>query len=120
MSTTDLPDLYARVIAKRPELAVPHLSYRIWPGDQNDGRWLALDAWECESEVPDAHAAALILARWVEALPEGHDLSRNDGWEVCPLDMGGDPMRTKTHPSPIEALAAFYVETKDHAAEGAK
>lgn len=110
----NLHDLYARVTAKRPELAV----------EADDGPWtLAHDGtewdwlchsiddvlWRCE-DVSDSTAAALILARWVEALPDGSHLMvrgrvpSNRGWTIYPSSQELDYYTT-----PIEALAAFYL-----------
>jgi len=110
----NLPDLYARVCAVRPELAV----------DADDGPWTLAhsgtewdwlcnsiddDVWRCE-DLSDSHAAALILARWVEALPDGSHLmvcgsvTSNRGWTIYPSIRELD-----YYPTPIEALAAFYL-----------
>jgi hypothetical protein len=103
MTPTNLPDLYARVVSKRPELAVKELEYRVgyWQLDDND----------YNSFLIDPHtAAALILAKWVEALPKHNGLMRgmddpegNPTWYV-----GGVVVICK--PNPIEALAAFWLE----------
>jgi len=111
----NLHDLYARVCAKRPDLAV----------DADDGPWTLAhagtewdwlchsiddDVWRCD-DLSDTHAAALILARWVEALPESSMLYRDkDLWRVVqmrlPFSKNCDgPFAA----SPIEALAAFYL-----------
>jgi len=118
----NLPSLYARVCAKRPDLAV----------NADDGPWTLAhagtewdwlchsiddDVWRCE-DLRDTHAAALILARWVEALPEYHVLAnigkitpRDVNWLVYEMGTGGDytdPGRDCSD-TPIEALAAFYL-----------
>jgi hypothetical protein len=109
MTPTNLPDLYSRVVAKRPELAVKELTYRIFD-EGLPGYWFALDAWECASQIPEYQAASLILAKWVEALPKHNGLMRgmddpegNPTWYV-----GGVVVICK--PNPIEALAAFWLE----------
>jgi hypothetical protein len=102
MTPTNLPDLYSRVVAKRPELAVDELVYD--------------DCWEVTGNgclcvvVKTETAAALILAKWVEALPKHNGLMRgmddpegNPTWYV-----GGVVVICK--PNPLEALAAFWLE----------
>jgi hypothetical protein len=112
MTPTNLPDLYSRVVAKRPELAVKELTYRIFD-EGLPGYWFALDAWECASQIPEYQAASLILAKWVEALPPFHVLCRFDsGWEVYEQGTGGDYQDSgrRWTPTPLEALAAFWLE----------
>jgi len=97
----NLPDLYARVVAKRPELAVDGLN-RPDPGKEP---WL-LDFLL----VTPSLAAALILAKWVEALPDGSHLMVRGNipserrWTVYPSFPELD-----YYPTPLEALAAFYL-----------
>ena len=101
MTPTNLPDLYYRVCAKRPELAVTYL--------RHDGAcWTTGKTVYCDST-----AAAMILARWVEALPVHHVIAQvlENKWEVYELGIGGDYQfsgRDYTA-TPIEALAAFYL-----------
>jgi len=102
----NLHDLYARVCAVRPELAVSMLYYEV-------------DVWRHVGlAVSPQHAAALILARWVEALPAWFKLSKQDNsdderaingvlWWVEDSIHGRREAYEKT---PIEALAAFYLE----------
>ncbi len=103
----DLPALYAAVCAKRPELAVKRLEY-ISPSEVARPHWSYRNFYEA-----DDVAAALILARWVEALPVGFVLYQrtrsvwecdwiNDIWyEYKPQKNIG--------PTPLEALAAYYL-----------
>lgn len=97
----NLPDIYARVCAARPELAVKTLNHyvRTW--------WYRGDA-----EGNDT-AAALILARWVEALPVGFLLYQRtpNVWECDWINDIWDDTAPPKHigPTPIEALAAFYL-----------
>jgi len=97
----NLPDLYARVVAKRPELAVDGLN-RPDPGKEP---WL-LDFLL----VTPSLAAALILAKWVEALPDGSHLMVRGNipserrWTVYPSFPELD-----YYPTPLEAIAAFYL-----------
>ena len=107
MTPTNLPDLYARVVAKRPELAVEGLE-RYGTHDMPVDVWLHFGTL-----AEDSTAAALILARWVEALPVHHVLAQvlENKWEVYELGIGGDYQfsgRDYTA-TPIEALAAFYL-----------
>lgn len=99
----NLPDLYNRVVAKRPELAVPNVTHKA-------------DWWYGKVCGLSPHiAAALILARWVEALPEGHWLAHvppssaiPGGWRVWQSTKNGynvAPLRSTI----LEALAAFYL-----------
>lgn len=107
----NLPDLYARVVAKRPELAVPFLEH--CPDDDPNDKcpWIG----ENNDLLTESTAAALILARWVEALPEGNWLAHvqpsntiPSGWRVWRSTKNGyniSPLRS----IPLEALAAFYL-----------
>lgn len=111
----NLPDLYNRVNAKRPDLAVPCLEHKpCWCGC--GPRWILSRHLGSTDYLEDVDAAALILARWVEALPVNHHLSydMNDGkqrvWRVFRLREASSrfeacPDRT----TPLEALAAFYL-----------
>ena len=100
----NLPYLYARVVAKRPELAVDGLN-RPDPGKEP---WL-LDFLL----VTPSLAAALILAKWVEALPCGvclvHGFGTGSAVKWWPrLDDG--TCCTPMSRTPLEALAAFWLE----------
>lgn len=107
----NLPSLYARVVAKRPELAVKDLTPPI-PGVRS--YWL-LPNFLADDTDGDSIAAALILAKWVEALPVGHWIDHApannplpEGWRVWrTISSGYDvaPLRR----TPLEALAAFYL-----------
>jgi hypothetical protein len=111
MTPTNLPDLYSRVTAKRPDLAV---NRRVF-GDmsleyqhQHGGWCFVTDNVRVSQYLDDTTAASLILAKWVEALPMYHALCHNyGGWEVCELGFYSDHNRTCT---PLEALAAFWLE----------
>lgn len=123
MNPTNLPDLYARVVAKRPKLAVPSEPESRWtlaviPDGPGSGEWdwrrheSDRFVWALEPVSPYT-AAALILARWVEALPVHHVLAQvlENKWEVYELGIGGDYQfsgRDYTA-TPLEALAAFYL-----------
>ena len=102
----NLPETYAAVCAKRPELAVESLK---WTEGHTTFYWL----FECIL-VQEEVAAAMILARWVEALPVYHVLAQmlDKQWQVYELGIGGDYTGNGSdlHPTPIEALAAFYLE----------
>ena len=94
----NLPDIYARVCAARPELAVKTLNHyvRTW--------WYRGDA-----EGNDT-AAALILARWVEALPHNRGIHHGDrGWSISRCDDDGRWNCECIASTPIESLAAFYL-----------
>lgn len=111
----NLPDLYARVVAKRPDLAVPNLAYDSTPHwrDTEPRGWCFHGDYSCPEDP--AMVSALILARWVEALPEGHWLAHvqpsntiPSGWRVWQSTKNGyniSPLRS----IPLEALAAFYL-----------
>ena len=96
----NLPDLYARVCAVRPELAVKSLArdLSVYSDDMLD---------------PDGPIADSILAKWIKALPEGMCLARvqmthsGEAWIVA-QDMNDDTSAF-IGPNPIEALAAFYL-----------
>ena len=111
--STDLPTLYAAVCAKRPELAVMSIGatgVRMY----YDAEYLG---WYWDDPAPkhigDRFAAALILARWVEALPVGFLLyQRTPGvWECDWInDIWDDTIPPKNiGPTPLAALAAFYL-----------
>lgn len=94
----DLPALYAAVCAKRPELAVPMLTI-----DVNPPGWSLCGSW-----CGEHFAAALILARWVEALPVGKGVYHAETYD------SGEPrwwvFGNASMPTPLEALAAYYLE----------
>jgi hypothetical protein len=108
MTPTNLPDLYSRVVAKRPELAVPHLAYDPVPHwrDTVPRGWCFHGDYAYPES--DETAAALILAKWVEALPEHVALERvNDTWWVYHI---ARERGRRVGPTPLEALAAFWLE----------
>ena len=96
----DLPSLYAAVCAKRPDLAVEGL------------RRKGCDWYQGCMYESDRIAAALILARWVEALPCGVCLVHGFGtgsavqWWIR-LDEG--TCCTPVSRTPLEALAAYFL-----------
>lgn len=130
----NLPDLYNRVTAKRPELAVhtscPDPNHFTWlpcelqHNHNGDGLWRLHEvdhehgaAYAMFDPYPEEFAAALILARWVEALPAWFKLSKQDNSED-PRSIGGvmwwveDCLQARYEayePTPLEALAAFYL-----------
>jgi hypothetical protein len=105
MTPTNLPDLYSRVVAKRPELAVERLRTLevLIPKSTQTVSW-----WYCWRGVGSGTAAALILAKWVEALPVGKELYHAENYD------NGEPRwwvgATASEPTPLEALAAFWLE----------
>ncbi len=103
MTPANLPDMYARVVAKRPELAVPNLK-PIWDGSTPGWRHDIYD------RMMTKDAAALILEKWVEALPVGIALVHefHARWLVA-KDMD-DSISATIGPTPLEALAAFWLE----------
>jgi len=103
----NLPDLYNRVVAKRPDLAVPFLEH-CPDDDPNDNHpWIG----ENNDLITETTAAALILARWVEALPESSMLYRDkDQWRVVQMCLPFSKNYSGPFAaSPLEALAAFYL-----------
>lgn len=130
----NLPDLYARVVAKKPDLAVDSLEYH---DDQGVAFWTLdlygleledddpAEAWKDEDEttkgacsiLPNQAAAALILARWVEALPVRHSLDHHpasnresEEWQVRWYTDDRRPACGPCATTPLEALAAFYLD----------
>ncbi len=101
----NLPALYASVCAKRPELAVEGL------------RRKGCDWYQGCMYESDRIAAALILARWVEALPAWFKLSKQDNSDHDDAINGvmwwvEDSIHDKHEgyaPTPLEALAAYYL-----------
>lgn len=130
--STNLPDLYSRVCAKSPELAVTYLDVRpeiacFVSGKETPSMWRLIHGWHDDGEwrfethelgttwhsldYPESHAAAMILARWLEALPVGVMLRRRINnarhvWTVQGFPSSSDCFDGTT---PIEALAAFYL-----------
>lgn len=99
----NIPDLYARVCAVRPELAVPMLKI-----DTSPPGWSLCGSW-----CGEHFTAALILARWVEALPELICIhKRSYGWVVGRGGSAHSCPPPLIAPTPIEALAAFYLGEK--------
>lgn len=113
--TTDLPTMYAAVCAKRPELAVVF--------DRGEGCTQRLvyvhGGWQLETYygeerqcidfVLEETAAALILARWVEALPQHHELNHLVDRETARWCVSGIHSNCAVRDTPIAALAAFYL-----------
>ena len=112
MTPANLPDLYARVVAKRPELAVKwHIDERFvlvhrndqhfiwWTYRRDDGVW-------CCTTVDDPDAADKILAKWVKALPVRIALVHEaaTAWGV-----DGNGMVYPNRPTPLEALAVLWL-----------
>ena len=101
----NLAETYAAVCAKRPDLAVEGLRRLV-------GYWYRGSMCEVENT-----AASLILARWVEALPQytwlGHDGDPLNGWKVRGLSDGDNYeiiiVMIDAKPTPLEALAAYYL-----------
>lgn len=103
----NLPDLYNRVVAKRPDLAVKDLTPPI-PGERS--YWL-LPNFLADDTDGESITSALILARWVEALPESSMLYRDkDQWRVVQMCLPFSKNYSGPFAaSPLEALAAFYL-----------
>jgi hypothetical protein len=111
MTPTNLPDLYARVVAKRPELAVKNLrtSTIEWEDDS-----LPITVWiygwtpKTSDAILDQYAHGMIFARWAEAMPEGTALCCNKkaAWYV----FTASKYALAARPTPLEALAAFWME----------
>jgi len=107
----NLPSLYARVVAKRPELAVENIGRRGSILRMSADVWLHFGVFAEEETI-----ASLILAKWVEALPVGHwlhhahrpDLAQ-PCWRVC-ITTETQWIYGTFEPTPIEALAAFWME----------
>lgn len=105
----NLPETYAAVCAKRPELAVESIGapgVRMYYDAESFG-WYWDDP--APKHIGDRFAAALILARWVEALPSCVCLQRSlDGWRCSSIASCG-MMPSVRHSTPLEALAAYYL-----------
>ena len=102
----NLPALYAAVCAKRPELAVDGLTHKDCSCRVCGPRW-TLTAPGSIGYPNDVIVSALILARWVEALPEWCDVTRVNN------DTASGEQRWSAGlsegPTPLEALAAYYL-----------
>lgn len=98
----NLPDLYASVVAHRPELAVKELP----PCGHVPGREYAWYSCRRNDYVDEAEASALIFQHWFKMLPKGtifvvgEETYYVDGYIVGIV-----------HDTPIEALAAYYLST---------
>jgi len=96
------PELYSRVVAARPEAAVPSLVH--YTGDE----WHVAPNFRCSlsGEIADC----LILAHWLGLLPPDTCLYRGDNaWCVGTYGKGdGGPDRD----TPTAALAAYLMEAK--------
>jgi hypothetical protein len=130
MIPINLPEIYARVVAKRSDLSVTDATL-YWhgeidgdgyPRDPRDIGWFigddGFDATLCGG--PNAAiAAALIFDVWFKALPAGIRLYMTDG------DIGGMPGPRRwivedhyedehwgIYESPLEALAAYWLNEK--------
>jgi len=105
-----LPDLYARVVAKRPELAVKNLrtSTIAWE-DDHPPITVWIYGWTPKTSDPilDDYAHGIIFAKWAHALPEGHALccNKKTAWYVWTTSR----FALAASPTPIEALAAFWL-----------
>lgn len=122
MTPTNLPDLYSRVVAKRPELAAS-LAYQTIFDAEDDKPAMCGWFWY-QSEGMGLHvradlAAALILAKWDEAMPVNHaryKVTTPDGTVVHVVarvafgDCETEVFELAARPTPLEALAAFWVE----------
>lgn len=104
----NLPELYAIVVAKRPEAAVAQLLLRK-PGFstsnvlmRHDGRW-----------IEDYMASAMILSHWLGMLPIGCRLSRaRCGFVVISETVQDAPRCMGEGATPLEAIATYLLESK--------
>jgi len=99
----NLPDLYTRVVAKRPDLAVPGLCLiqgKKKPYWTLSGNYL----WE-------RAARAMIHEHWLECLPVGAGLVRfsDRSYHKWTIETPDDPQRAN-HAWSFDALAAFYLD----------
>lgn len=108
----NLPALYAAVCAKRPDLAVKSMGIvpvMLYYSETCFGWYWDDDSLQHLRHVNHRVAAALILARWVEALPSCVCLQRSlDGWRCSSIASCG-MMPSVRHSTPLEALAAYYL-----------
>jgi hypothetical protein len=112
---TDLPDVYAKVVAKRPELAVKLDCYSLCHTAFAGWYWAMVPNGKINWTPREQEAEALILAHWLAALPRDHGLAKSQGglaywWfviridaETCRVEMLG-----QLTDSPLAALAAFW------------
>lgn len=108
----NLSDLYARVVMMRPDLAVINLHHC---KGKTKNYWILFGNW-----IHDSCAAALILAKWLEGMPEGYVLARlTKGFDVAAISPGGEILWTlrRVEPTHIEALAAYFLESAGKSAE---
>lgn len=95
MPTDPLHGLVARVVAVRPDAAVPSLVYERF-------FWTHGDA---TGAIHDRVAEALILAHWLNLLPDGWMLLHHVGWAITK----GPSWCVEWFPTPLEALAAYLI-----------
>lgn len=116
-----LDALYALIVKKRPELAVVI--------DRGEGCTQRLvyvhGGWQLETYYDETRqcvdfvieeiASAMILSRWLRALPNDASLRHWDAcerapemWFVMPTPHDYEPSR----PTPLEALAVYWIDKK--------
>lgn len=108
---SNLPDLYARVVAHDPKLAVPCRNAEDTGNGiirHNGTAWCVDD----DDGLPEPVAAALIADHWTECLPIGVGVwpcggrTPNETWNCGRIS---EPTSTECAPTRIEALAAFHL-----------
>ena len=99
-----LHETYARVIAARPDAAVPGLCW-----------WNANQTWDYKDSMrwfTDDVAEALIFRHWIGLMGEDMNLCKSgDGTLYQVQDMIALPDCRKWQDSPIDALAAYLIAT---------
>lgn len=103
------PEIYTRIVEKKPEAAVPGL--RHIEADDLSG-WEAHDGFIWRPLV-ETEAHALILAHWLDMLPEGHGLhGAIDNPKLRYYVYGGGVQpAAATMTTPLDALAAWLERT---------
>ena len=108
----DLPELYNSVTTKRPDLWVKSMGIvpvKLYYSETCFGWYWDDDSLQHLRHVNHRVASALILARWVDALPDKHALTKlvSDSWAVWTFST--QPTVEGIRPTPLEALAAYYL-----------
>ena len=100
-----LHETYARVIAARPDAAVPALDYKELDYRPGSGFWWVRSGVRT---IAEDEAEALILRHWIGVVcKDGRTISLTDGINMVFVSASS----TAWYANPIEALAAYLIAT---------
>jgi hypothetical protein len=111
---TDLPQIYAEIVARRPELAVPapicKHTVKLEHGTGGGWRWMHYVTGTGNfvvQHLSDQEVEALIGWHWTKMMPNGYGVFKcvnTDEWTVW----DGEASPCGWHLTPLAALAAFW------------